>query len=128
MYYIVAINSDALKVEEYADYFQALYAAWYEDTILTESREEAEKYIEEQQNTAAYMVEKLSADRDAWKRRAEAAVNDMAKCCAVCKYDAGSMCVNSNGCRNVSGTNTGWEWRGPCKENGGASDGGSQTD
>lgn len=49
MYYIVARNSDALKVEEYVDYFQALYAAGYEGTILTESREEAEKYIEEQQ-------------------------------------------------------------------------------
>lgn len=69
--------------------------------------------------TTRHQLEQAKQERNAWKLLAEAAVNDFGKCCAICKYNTESMCVNPNGCLNISGTNTGWEWRGPCAENGG---------
>ncbi len=69
---------------------------------------------------AADMIEKLSADRDAWKRRAEAAERDIrkilvsGKLCPFCiKYAAVERCT-SEGCMDNA------VWRGPCAENGGA--------
>lgn len=65
----------------------------------------------------------LTVDRDAWKRRAEAAIHDIPTCCALCKYETEEECTNPNECCNISGINTGWVWRGPCAKNGGTEDG-----
>ncbi len=69
--------------------------------------------------TTHHQLEQAKQECKTWKLRAEAAVNDMAKCCAVCKYYNKSMCVNPIDCFSVSGRNTQWQWRGPCVENGG---------
>lgn len=57
----------------------------------------------------------LEAERDA-------AVAAIPRACAYCKWygvkHGGFFpdCKNPNGCRNISGINTGWEWRGVQKE------------
>ena len=62
--------------------------------------------------TALYnQVEQLERERDA-------AVADIPRACGYCKWfeinRGGNMteCHNPNGCRNISGINTGFEWRG----------------
>ncbi len=73
---------------------------------------------------AADMIEAMEADRDAWKRKAEAAVkelNRIADCescvnwkrsgltdACLCCYKSGFVEVERN-----------YTWRGPCAENGG---------
>lgn len=60
-------------------------------------------------------VEQLQAERDA-------AVACIPRACAYCKWYGTKHggffpdCKNPNGCRNVRGINTGWEWRGVQKE------------
>ena len=57
----------------------------------------------------------LQAERDA-------AVALIPRACAYCKWYGTKHggfhpdCKNPNGCRNVSGINTGWQWRGVQKE------------
>lgn len=67
---------------------------------------------------AATVIETLLEERDA-------AVADIDRCCATCKhflilrdgctpdYDCGNP-----ECKNISGVNTGWQWRGLQKEGG----------
>ena len=60
-------------------------------------------------------IQQLEAERDA-------AVKCIPRACAYCKWygtkNGGFFpdCKNPNGCRNISGINTGWEWRGAQKE------------
>ena len=68
---------------------------------------------------AAAMIDALTAERDTWKQRAEAAESDINMCCPCevctrsCTYDK----VNPyDECAD-------FEWRGPCAENGGAKEG-----
>ena len=73
-------------------------------------------------------IAKVEAKCDEWKRRCEAAEQDITRCCGTCLYHHEAYngfqydhyCESPNGCSNVSGVNTGWKWRGPCEENGGA--------
>ena len=64
---------------------------------------------------AATAIETLLAER-------EAAVKDIERCCATCKH----FLIFHNGCtpdydcdnpecKNISGVNAGWQWRGPQK-------------
>ena len=67
---------------------------------------------------AADLIENLSTDRDAWKRRAEAAERDIAAMLANCECEARhEYCVGCNGesddCREYA------IWRGSCAGNGG---------
>lgn len=56
------------------------------------------------------------------ERERDAAVADIPRACGYCKWfeinRGGNMteCHNPNGCRNISGINTGWEWRGAQKD------------
>ena len=60
-------------------------------------------------------IQQLEAERDA-------AVALIPRACAYCKWYGTKHggfhpdCKNPNGCRNVSGINTGWQWRGVQKE------------
>ena len=62
-------------------------------------------------------IQQLEAERDA-------AVALIPRACAYCKWYGTKHggfhpdCKNPNGCRNVSGINTGWQWRGVQKEDG----------
>lgn len=68
----------------------------------------------------------VGTDRDAWKRRAEAAERDIEHCCATCQYHHLFFdgYLSANDCTNPDGGCTNnydrWKWRGPCAENGGA--------
>lgn len=60
----------------------------------------------------------LQADRDAWKRRAEAAVKDLNELrkktgwkCAYCEYDTNYVREACAGCGYNNDNN--WVWRGP---------------
>lgn len=56
------------------------------------------------------------------ERERDAAVGDIPRACGYCKWFeinlGGNMteCHNPNGCRNISGVNTGFEWRGVKEE------------
>ena len=56
------------------------------------------------------------------ERERDAAVADIPRACGYCKWfeinRGGNMteCHNPNGCRNISGVNTGFEWRGVKEE------------
>ena len=60
-------------------------------------------------------IQQLEAERDA-------AVAAIPRACGFCKWygvkHGGFFpdCKNPNGCRNISGINTGWQWRGVQKE------------
>ena len=60
-------------------------------------------------------IYQLEAERDA-------AVALIPRACAYCKWYGTKHggfhpdCKNPNGCRNVSGINTGWQWRGVQRE------------
>ncbi len=82
---------------------------------------------------AANLIEKLSADRDTWKRRCEAAMKELNRIadCESCENwkrsrltDACSRCVKIG---SIEGKHN-YIWRGPCGENGGASDDKGTTD
>lgn len=75
---------------------------------------------------AADMIERLSAELEKAKRERDAAVNDIPRACGYCKHfktdveccDIPGCCDNPD-CWNISGVNSGWEWRGVCEENSG---------
>lgn len=74
---------------------------------------------------AADMIEKLSADRDAWQRRAEAAERDMGYMipCVTCKKrPMGEAPCDANVFNGLCRSN--YKWRGPREKNGGAENGG----
>lgn len=72
-------------------------------------------------DTSSKAIVMLADHCNAWKLRAETAMHDMAKCCAVCQYDTMGVCMNPDGvCTNNYDH---WQWRGPCAENGGTKDG-----
>lgn len=60
-------------------------------------------------------IQQLEEERDA-------AVALIPRACGFCKWYGTKHggfhpdCKNPNGCRNISGINTGWEWRGVQKE------------
>ncbi len=75
-------------------------------------------------------VAALEKDRDAWKRRAEAAERDLGYMipCETCKEqplsekEACNTCViHNDGWHDMRRSN--YAWRGPCAENGGADNG-----
>ena len=45
------------------------------------------------------------------KKQLDAAIACLPRACGYCKHYNGLTCNNKN-CRNISGVNTGWEWRG----------------
>ena len=45
------------------------------------------------------------------KKQRDAAIAWLPKACGYCKHYNGLTCNNKD-CRNISGVNTGWEWRG----------------
>jgi hypothetical protein len=67
-------------------------------------------------------VEHLEAKCQQLERERDAAVADIPRACGYCKWFevnlGGNMteCHNPNGCRNISGSNSGWEWRGVKEE------------
>lgn len=73
---------------------------------------------------AADVIERLSAELEQVKRERDAAVKDIPRACGYCKHfkhdveccDIPGCCDNPD-CWNISGVNSGWEWRGVCKEN-----------
>lgn len=71
---------------------------------------------------AADMIEKLSADRNAWKRRAEAAERDITSMLESCdceiRHEYCARCYTPNEC-NTDKCAGYAKWRGPCEENGG---------
>ena len=48
------------------------------------------------------------------KKQRDAAIAWLPKTCGYCKHYNGLTCNNKD-CRNISGVNTGWEWRGEQK-------------
>lgn len=70
-------------------------------------------------------ISQVKSELAAVKRERDAAVKDIARACGYCKWyeithngcTPDHDCKNENGCLNISGTNTGWEWRGVCPEN-----------
>lgn len=56
---------------------------------------------------AADAIEQLVKERDA-------AVADIQPACGYCKWyvESDDECVRMFPCNNISGVNTGWEWRG----------------
>ena len=72
-------------------------------------------YLEDVAVDALAHIQQLEAERDA-------AVALIPRACAYCKWYGTKHggfhqdCKNPNGCRNVSGINTGWQWRGVQKE------------
>lgn len=71
--------------------------------------------IMRQRTDALAYIQHLEAERDA-------AVALVPRACAHCKWYGTKHggfhpdCKNPNGCRNVSGINTGWQWRGVQRE------------
>ena len=67
-------------------------------------------------------VEQLTAKCHQLEQERDAAVGDIPRACGYCKWFevnlGGNMteCHNPNGCRNISGINTGWQWRGVKEE------------
>lgn len=60
---------------------------------------------------------------DRVERERDAAIKDIPRACGYCKHYAHKKtheCHSKTPCANISGVNTAWEWRGLCKENGGA--------
>lgn len=72
-------------------------------------------YLEDVAVDALAHIQQLEAERDA-------AVALIPRACAYCKWYGTKHggfhpdCKNPNGCRNVSGISTGWQWRGVQKE------------
>lgn len=70
-------------------------------------------------------IQQTERELKAVKRERDAAVRDIPRACAYCKYYKITFngvtpdydCKNPNECLNISGINTGWEWRGVCPEN-----------
>ena len=54
---------------------------------------------------------KLFMEYHKMKKQRDAAIACLPKSCGYCKHYNGLSC-NNNDCRNISGVNTGWEWRG----------------
>ncbi len=76
--------------------------------------------LENQFRDATKMV--AHADSDTWKRRAEAAVRDMRPDCRICAYNETSECRKRYKTYLESSCDPKyncWQWRGPCKKNGG---------
>lgn len=77
-------------------------------------------------NTNIECIRHKSADALAYiqqlERERDAVVADIPRACGYCKWfeinRGGNMteCHNPNGCRNISGVNTGFEWRGVKEE------------
>lgn len=78
-------------------------------------------------DTIRNLTELLNAAHDetsAVKRERDAAVRDIPRACGYCKHYEISFngatpdhdCKNPE-CYNISGVNTGWQWRGVCPEN-----------
>ena len=70
------------------------------------------------------VVRQVKAELEAVKRERDAAVRDIPRACEYCKHyeiifngaTPDHDCKNPE-CYNISGVNTGWQWRGVCPEN-----------
>lgn len=73
--------------------------------------------------TIADIIEQLSSELEQVKRERDAAINelkDAVEACEYCKkFAKRSFCSELENCDECCG----WEWRGPCAENGGADNG-----
>ncbi len=73
-------------------------------------------------NASSKAIAEITADRDAWKLRAEAAEHDIDHCCSTCQYHYVFFngCTLDHDCTNPDGGCTNnhdrWNWRGPCEE------------
>lgn len=71
---------------------------------------------------AADAIEQLGKDNAVLTKERDAAVADIQPVCGCCKWlrDYGDVagCFCPKPCRNISGVNTMWEWRGVQEENG----------
>lgn len=67
------------------------------------------------------VLENIAADAVIMAHKYEAALKDIPRACGYCKHYPDNC--DGLDCKNISGINTAWEWRGPCKENGGTADG-----
>ena len=85
--------------------------------------------IKELANDALAYIQQLETERhqlltrcERLERERDAAVADIPRACGYCKWFeinlGGNMteCHNPNGCMNISGINTGFEWRGVKEE------------
>lgn len=89
---------------------------------------DATEHLMAKLETANHQLKQVRQERDAWKLRAEAAERDINKVsilypCAVCKHGRFGTCtlaanLDEPRWRCNRDTNR-FEWRGPCKENGG---------
>ena len=61
-----------------------------------------------------YAVMTLVAEIERFERERDAAVKDIPRACGYCKHYLGDQSfVNcEHECMNISGINTGWQWRG----------------
>ena len=78
-------------------------------------RDLAEAQEENDLNNAA--ITELEGALGAMKRERDAAVEDIPRACGYCKHSIDYGPSNHPGCknpecRNISGVNTGWQWRG----------------
>lgn len=56
-------------------------------------------------------VQELFLEYHKVKKQRDAAIAWLPKTCGYCKHYNGLTCNNKD-CKNISGVNTGWEWRG----------------
>lgn len=70
------------------------------------------------EHEAADMIEQLTAELEQVKRERDAAVNDIPKDCGNCRKNFSNRTHQQ--CEKwPCGKCCGWQWRGPCAENGG---------
>ena len=70
-------------------------------------------------------IQQLEAELAEVEKERDAAIRDIPRVCGYCKWyeitnnrcTPDHDCKNPNGCLNISGINTGWQWRGVCAEN-----------
>lgn len=102
-----------------------MYDECKEASSLKPLWDNALSYIQQLESAHAELLTKikqLDAKCHQLERERDAAVADIPRACGYCKWFeinlGGNMteCHNPNGCRNISGINTGWEWRGVKEE------------
>ena len=107
------------KMSDALAYIQQLEAANAELLTKVEQLElDKTRLLEEGHELRIDMIGKIKQ----LERERDAMVADIPRACGYCKWfeinRGGNMteCHNPNGCRNISGVNTGLEWRGVKEE------------
>lgn len=91
---------------------------------LSADLENNERQARENFEVSSKALANVAADRDAWKRRAEAAERDMGRMipCYTCKAQPVGEAPECDGCEakpSEEWKRSHYAWRGPCAENGG---------